>query len=204
MELQIYAQKLDELFLKGGVLNSGYTQYMLKTLRQSERLVLLPGQRLRKIGGISSCPDAVVAECLSHMRGWVAIVMQSLSAEFPSWEVCFAFHAFRLSPPWPEETMVRRRLNKIAEVWEIDKHNLISQFNDFGYFARLQAAKCQRQPDTDFNAWAESIRRVCGQHHSAHKARHPCKELTIALMRMGVFLRSSTGSNERDFSDFAS
>lgn len=202
LEIQSFVHRIEGLFLHGDVCHCGYTKFMLTQLRTTERLVALPNQQFKRVGGFVSVTQEVIAENLRHMRAWVTLVIQALAAEFPSFEVCSSFEAFRLFPK-PAAKKVASGLQKLAEIWGLDAAALICQYNDFVTFAQIEAARYERHAASDFNAWSESLGRVMGGwSRREHMKKHPCKELAFLLLRFGVLLNSGTSCCERDFSDY--
>lgn len=120
-ELDLFFNRIKILFLEEQVwAANGFSEYMVRFLRSHELLVQLPSKEYKKIGGIDSVPEALKAACIAKLKAWVALVGESLRAEFPSYDLCNSFGCFSLQP-LPNDEVVRLGLKRLAAVWKLDE-----------------------------------------------------------------------------------
>jgi hypothetical protein len=84
----------DTLFLRRGCLQCGYTKLVLEHL-QKPRVLYVRGGTSKVLGGAGRVGAELVTRCLQRMAGWVQLLVKSLDAEFPEWQLIQAFRVFR-------------------------------------------------------------------------------------------------------------
>lgn len=97
--LSAFVDRVSTLFGVGGhpamAVQTGYTftGHMLKLLKHP---VMLPGNGVRVLGCPNGVAPAVQTRCLKRMINWVAAVVETLRAEFPSFETLQAWGVFNV------------------------------------------------------------------------------------------------------------
>lgn len=181
------------------MLKTGYTGHLINLLRTSERYISLPTGELRKLGGVASCSDQLIETALGNMRAWMTLLVQSIQAEFPDYELCWSFQCLRLKPA-PNSCTILSGLEKLAHVWHLNKAELISQYEDYHTYALKYRETLKDSHYSDFDAWAQSLAR--GSSRRSQLVNHPCETLQHIVVRLASFMGSSSSTCERDFADF--
>ena len=88
--------KLHFMFVKRQCLTSGFTQHMLQQLKHPRSFSTRAGPMT--IGSASGVPHHVVERCLQRMCSWLVLVVATVRAEFPSWQLVQAFCIFDTDP----------------------------------------------------------------------------------------------------------
>jgi hypothetical protein len=192
-----FLQRIDGLFLKRGCLTveGTYTKFTMDLLRRPHTIVIHHRNIIRSIGG--GCHPEVVDRCLSRMAAWARLVVASIHAEFPSWEILNAFAAFNLKHQKSDFT--RDSLCRLSAVFDCHADRLQSEFDDFRMFAQRRHA----QGLDNLSAWTESIKKVDAS-SSIVKAAHPREELRAIVTRYALCMGSTTSGVERNFSSIVS
>ena len=189
-----YLKRIDCLFLRRGCLtiDGTYTKFVIDLLKRPRTISLHQPFILRSIGGGGIHPE-VVDRCMARMAAWVRLAMNTIEAEFPSWEVLNAFTAFnlKLSP----SAFIHDSLCRLSTVFGLDTGRLQEEFADF----RLFAQRRHSQGLSHLDAWVESIKKVDAS-CSSQKAGHPRDQLRAAVSRYAVFVGATTSGVERSFS----
>jgi len=192
--ISTFLNRIDCLFLRRGclTLDGTYTKFVLDLLMRPRTITLHQPNILRSIGGGGVHPE-VVDRCMSRMAAWVRLVMSTIAAEFPSWEVLNAFTAFNLR--LSKSAFIDESLCRLANVFGLDVVALRDEFFDF----RLFAHRRHSQGLGHLEAWTESIRKV-DTSSSSVKAGHPRDALRALVARYAVFVGATTSGVERSFS----
>jgi hypothetical protein len=192
--ISTFLKRIDCLFLRRGclTLDGTYTKFVIDLLKRPRTITLHQPNILRSIGGGGVHPE-VVDRCMSRMAAWVRLVMSTIAAEFPSWEVLNAFTAFNLR--LSTSAFIDESLNRLANVFGLDVDALRDEFLDF----RLFAQRRHSQGLGHLEAWAESIKKVDASSSSV-KAGHPREQLRAVVARYAVFVGATTSGVERSFS----
>jgi hypothetical protein len=192
--ISAYLKHIDCLFLRGGclTLDGTYTKFVIDLLNRPHTISLHHPAILRTIGG-GGVHAEVRDRCMSRMAAWVRLAMQTIEAEFPSWEVLNAFTAFNLKlvkSPFMDDS-----LSRLSKVFGLDAHQLQNEFADFRVFAHRRHSHGLDHLD----AWVASIKKV-DMSSSITKAAHPREQLRAAVSRYAVFVGATTSGVERSFS----
>ena len=97
--LSAFVDRVSTLFGVGGrramavESSSTFTGHMLKLLKHP---IMLPGNTVRVLGCANGVAPAVQTRCLKRMLNWVAAVVETLRAEFPSFETIQAWGVFNV------------------------------------------------------------------------------------------------------------
>jgi hypothetical protein len=191
--ISTFLKRIDCLFLRRGclTLDGTYTKFVIDLLQRPRTITLHQPNILRSIGGGGVQPE-VVDRCMSHMAAWVRLVMSTIAAEFPSWEVLNAFAAFNLR--LSKSSFIDESLNRLANVFGLDAAALRDEFLDF----RLFAQRRHSQGLCHLEAWVDSIKKVDASSSSV-KAGHPRDRLREVVARYAVFVGATTSGVERSF-----
>jgi len=195
--ISMYLHRIDHLFIKRHCLTlvGTYTEYILDVLKKPHPIILHKQGRVRSLGGNTLQPE-MVNRCISRMVAWVRLVMASIAAEFPSWEVLNAFSAFNLK--FANTPFVHDSLCRLANVFGLDAAKLQSEFDDFRTFANHQLVKGL----DNCAAWRESILSI--RRSGQVKIRHPHEQLRAAFCRYALCMGATTSGVERSFSSILS
>jgi hypothetical protein len=190
----MYLHRIDHLFTKRHCLSlvGTYTEYAIQELHRPRAITLHTKNTMRSFGGNRLQPE-MIDRCLSRMTAWVRLVLQSISAEFPSWEILNAFGAFNLKLT-NQSSFVRDSLQRISAVFQLDSHQLLVQFDDFKTFAMTRSSK----GSDNLSSWTSSILAI--QNSLNTRARHPCEQLSAAVCRYALCMGATTSGVERNFS----
>lgn len=189
-ELQNFLARCTWLFEQRGVLSTGYTADMLRTLAV-HRTLFLDGKP-RGLGGLGSPSADTLEKCLVRMTNWLQLCRHTIAAEFPEFETLQAFSCFALDRQ-PTPVTINGGLQKLAGVLGLDCAKLHAQFHDIRTIAERKfasGAECHE-------SWAEAVREV--RRTSKTRASHPHDVLAAALGRH-IAWNSSTSGVERLFS----
>lgn len=89
-ELRVFLNRVNRLFgAERKCLESGYTALMVEFLR--EPMMLLIDNRPCHVGGPKA---ADIDKCFAHMRAWLKLAIQTVQAEFPSFDAWASFRVF--------------------------------------------------------------------------------------------------------------
>ena len=193
-EIEACLHRLDVLFIQMGCLSTGYTAHMI-TLLQQERAVVLPSG-VKKIGGANAVTPEIVQRCLRCMCHVLKLCIAGLNAEFPSWKLTQSFQVFKLHKDGKATSTtdphVVVHLHRLAQVWGVNKTNLVKQFG-VHYPIALEIFK--RTPGIDsWMAWAEAINRV--RKRKDHRLIH---DLHTIVQRLVAFRGATTSGVEQTF-----
>lgn len=138
--LQGLLKRLDYLFVGRGAAKcpGTYTYFALEYLSR-QRLIKHYDNTVRKFGGVQA-NDEMINRCFHRMSAWVRLVVTSLEAEFPSYEVLSCAAAFALHPA-PSKDDTKRMLLKIAQTFNLDPQRLQDQHQ---LFSRSALRCCNR------------------------------------------------------------
>ena len=193
--ISAYLNRIDCLFLRGGCLtvDGTYTKFVLDLLKRPHTITLHQPPILRSVGGGGVHPE-VIDRCMSRMAAWVRLVLSSIAAEFPSWELLNAFAAFNLKLT-DKSNFVTDSLCRLSNVFGLDADHLRNEFIDFRLFAQRRHA----QGLDNLDSWIASIKKVDAS-HSTLRAAHPREQLRALVSRYAVFIGATTSGVERSFS----
>ena len=125
-EISTFISRLHFLFNEGNVVDHGYTQVMLQSLK-SQRGFLDSRGSPKTLGGPGKVTAALLQRCLCRMQLFVDLAVETLRSEFPDFDVVMAFSAFDLEHSdkvKPEE----RYLQRLSEVFDLDFDQLAQEF----------------------------------------------------------------------------
>ena len=148
--------RLDELFLRRGASRSGYTRHALQKLAGAPRLLRLADGTIRQIGGQPATPE-VLDRCYARMAAWIKLVIETLSAETPAYDILAAFGAFALRP-LPSDEVMQSSLARLAQIFNLDFAKLQAEFLVARHHA-MQLHKARKDMGC-FQSWSESASRV--------------------------------------------
>jgi len=147
---------------------------------------------MRGFGGNRLQPR-IIGRCLSRMVAWVRLVLENISAEFPSWEILTAFGAFdlKLVGQW---SFVRESLQQISTVFKLDYNQLLLEFADF----KPLAVKRFSSGTDNLSSWRSSILSV--RNYRVANVDHQTKQLSHVICRYALCMGSTTSGVEQSFS----
>ena len=192
--ISMYLHRIDHLFTKRHCLSlvGTYTEFAIQELRRPRAIALHVRNKMRGFGGNRLNPR-VIDRCLSRMTAWVRLVLESISAEFPSWEILNAFGAFNLKLA-DQSSFVRESLQRISHIFKLDYQRLLLEFADFKPFALKQLSAGA----DNLSSWTSSI--LAAQNSHGTKVRHHSDQLSVAVCRYALCMGSTTSGVERNFS----
>lgn len=95
LELQALMDRIEHLFIHGHATSSGYTAYMLETLRRPLAFMTKSGPKT--VGGANRISDSLCQDALKEMKCWVAVVAETIETEFPTFTLMASMSLFDLS-----------------------------------------------------------------------------------------------------------
>ena len=189
-----YLHRIDLLFTKRHCLSlvGTYTEYAIQEMRRPRAIALHGKKEMRVFGGNRLQPE-IIDRCLSRMVAWVRLVLESISAEFPSWEILTAFGAFDLKLVG-QQSFVRESLQQISTVFELDYNQLFLEFADF----KPLAVKRFSSGTDNLSSWRSSILSV--RNYRVANVDHQTKQLSHVICRYALCMGSTTSGVEQSFS----
>ena len=201
-ELTFLVDRLHFLINRGGVLETGYTAYMLAYLEQPRGILL--GNDARTIGGAARITPALLQRCCEIMQTYVVLALQTMHAEFPDYDLMQAFGVFNLRPAcrgdnldhvvWTERK--QKDLDRLSMYAGQDPGRVRAQFCDLEPAARYEQAQTGC---SSFEAWKTvALRFQCGKKSVCQ--RHPVDALFPVLIKYGAYSGATTSGVEQSFS----
>ena len=178
-----------------------YTRHMIELL--SKNRGFLSAGHPKSLGGPQKVSAGMIRECMDVMKTYVALCGKTLAAEFPKFDLVTSFEAFDLSEARRskgEDTveMVETCLTRLAQVFSVDKQQLVAEFYDVRPYAMHHATS---HATSSFDAWRAALRKI-NRSASARKA-HPTEILMSIMVRYGAFNGCTTSGVEQLFSRMA-
>ncbi|CAE7345070.1 unnamed protein product [Symbiodinium natans] len=195
-QLHLFCQKLDWAFNKKHILEleDSFTGHALRLLAKTH-IVRIPGQKWGSgpltVGGPGFVAAATRQRCLARMQAFVVLAVQTVRAEFPSFEPlqCFGIFALR------ERSLVgdvASKLERVAMFCSVDASALRSKYQHFltkavSYY-RSQAS-C-----SSFDAWRHVMLQEARAKGRSMESLAP--ELFRAVAQLGAFTGCTTSCVE--------
>ena len=174
-EISTFISRLHFLFNEGNVINHGYTEVLLESLK-AQRGFLDSRGNPKTLGGPGKVTAALLQRCLCRMQLFVDMAVETLRSEFPDFDIVMAFSAFDLehsNKAKPEE-----RLQRLSQVFEVDFDQLAQEFWDLRPLAMHEFSKgC-----TCCQAWVRTVQRI-ETRQAAVKRQHPTATIRQILLR---------------------
>lgn len=171
-------------------LGTGFTKYVLDLLE--EGVHIFQGERgAWRIGGPGKLTAAAKGAAIAHMQAWVRLAEAVVAAEFPDFEVFAAFSVFEVSEdrgrPAPHQSTPTqtKMLHHLAQVFNLDRDKLQSQFGDYQGIARNI---CCTRACSSHEAWREALRQ-----RSRYTQTHPQDALMVVMQRFCGWSCSTSG-----------
>jgi hypothetical protein len=158
-ECQRFLERSTVLFERQGCLGCGLIAFMLRAL-EKKKLVFID-HRPKRVGGIAM--DRIITRCFGRISKWVQLAREVLRAEFSQFETAQAVVALRLKMRHEQQELASieaerskqiEQLSKVAQMLELDVHDLLGQF-----FQHLPTAQfvCCRDGCASLVAWREAV-----------------------------------------------
>ena len=189
-EIDRMVLRLDILFLQNACLRSGFLQHLLDDL--ATPIVFRVAGRTHRIGGAELTQD-LIDEVLAEIRCWLRVFMETLTAEFPTWELLSSFGMFALrSKVLPSDHDVH--FERLALVYNLCAATLKIQVADVRPDAWMWK---QRHPGTgDAECWRVAV--------GLRKHRRSNREaLKHVILRLLAYRGCSTSGVEQTLSQLA-
>ena len=207
-----FIAKLNLLFKERRCLDlPGFTKFMVDQLK-NPRLVRLPSNAMKTIGGPQEPSDDVVNRCLQRMATYVRLAIDVTKAEFPNFELCTSFRIFNLEDRRIEVSHcapaavsccapgvevggdLDENFKRLAMFFHVDLGAFVAQFR-----AHLPAAlqKFRDARCSNAEAWHHSVFENTRWKYTLEN--HPASELVTILLRYSTFA-VSTARVEQHFS----
>lgn len=161
-ELQHFTNRIVVLFEQGGCLKTGFTAWMIELLSQER--VLYIDHNPKRVGGLPPLEMSVVVfRCLQRFRAWCTLAKSVLAAEFPAFEAMQTFSVLSLRSDDHrcdvdhERLCSSAKLEKLAQLLELNKEDLVSQYFDY---LPLAQHHFNQQGVTSLEAWRAALHRV--------------------------------------------
>ena len=193
---QAFVSKLRWLYVKEHAWELGYTAHVLEQLK-TPRGFTLNGQA-RTIGGPSRVTPAIKARCAQALQLYTRLAVETLEAEFPSFELLACFHILNVAPNVDVRSEFQEfssALGRLAQVLELDEEELAEELQVHEAIARHEAS----QGRSTFDAWKQAVLRTSACQRSVRE-HFPCNNLWKLLTRYGAWSGASTSGIEQLFS----
>ena len=191
-----FVRKLDVLFGRGAVLETGYTSVALQFLEKPRTIYI--NRQAKTLGGVPRVQLATIAcDCLKRFASWTRLAKEVVAAEFPQFELLQAMACFELTPmadrrlamtAGDERLALDEKLEKLAAVLQLDEDRLRQQFYDF------HAAAQHRFDElgiSSFAAWRASV--LATSANKRMNQMHASETLSQALARAAGWGASTSG-----------
>ena len=173
---------------------NGFAAFAIKLLSVPRMATLPSGPKV--LGGAGDLSADAIDKCYCRMANFVHLVIASLKAENPSYELIQAFNIFRLDHKRPElPPCFPDSVQRVAMVFGADAPALRDQILD----ARHSAMNVHKQSSTDSHhseAWATTLRKL---EHRKNRQSHPHEELANVMHNYQVFCGCTTSGVEQGF-----
>ena len=134
------------------------------------------------------------------MQAWVALVTETLEAEFPGFSLMFAMSIFNLNTnsrkaEVDQEGMIQlqQSAKRLCSVFpDVDERAFIDEYLDLRPIAMHHGKLASV---SSFECWREAIRKVSRR----SSAPHPTRNLAKLIVRLGAWDGSTTSNTERVF-----
>ena len=191
-----FVSKLRWLYVKGHAWELGYAAHVLEQLK-TPRGFALDGQP-RTIGGTGRLTAAIKQRCMESMLIYMRLAIETLEAEFPSFELLSCFHVLNVSPNVDvraEFEEFSSALRRLSQVLELDEEQLAFEMGAHEAIARHEAS----QGRSTFDSWKQAVLRT-SRSQRAVREHFPCDNLWELLTRYGAWSGASTSGIEQLFS----
>ena len=200
LETMAFLSRIDFLFTQGNCVNLGYTAHCLTCLKRARGFML--GDEPKTIGGPGRVDQSIIERCLRRMQCWTRLAVSVVRAEFPSWELLYAFglrdvsgRAARQGSTDAEQQDFRQSsLARLATVFGVDLNTLTAEFEDHEPIAQSLYKQARI---SCWEAWADAVKRT--QLHASSRARHPAVALKEVLLRYGAYNGATSSGVEQCF-----
>lgn len=94
MQLYLFFNKLNALFIDGRCVETGYTSHSLKIMKRAGGYFIegVP----YTLGGAGKVTPAIIQACLSRLQCFVRLALNVVNAEFPGYNIIMSFCIFDL------------------------------------------------------------------------------------------------------------
>ena len=192
---QAFVSKLRWLYVKEHAW-VGYTTHVLEQLKTPRGFTL--NGPARTIGGPSRVTPAIQARCIQALQLYTRLAVETLEAEFPSFELLACFHILNVAPNVDVRSEFQEfssALGRLAQVVELDEEELAEELQVHEGIARHEAS----QGRSTFDAWKQAVLRTSACQRSVRE-HFPCENLWKLLTRHGAWSGASTSGIEQLFS----
>ncbi len=176
----------------------GFTEFALRLLTVPR--LQTTASCAKVFGGVDRIPEDMVQRCFARMANWVRLVISSLHAEFPGYELLQSFRIFRLDEAAPGTRphgvvteSHAESVKRLAHVFKVDSLALATQLQD----AMLFAKRCFQLSGNSMKAWKDTVAKMMDRRL---QARHPMGALLPVLQRYIAFCGCTTSGVEQTFS----
>ena len=178
----------------------GYAKYAMD-LMGTQRTCIIGGSA-RVLGGPAQLTQPVIRRCLARMGNWVTLLLASIRAEFPAFELLQAFRVFQLKPANKNGGRNRSHdesLHRLAIAFKVDVKQLGDQLHDcMPYASHVYRHACESGSDSSsVHCWSAALRRL---HDRRLRDKHPVTALAPVLHRYIAWTGCNTSGVERGFS----
>ena len=141
---------------------------------------------------------AIQARCIQALQLYTRLAVETLEAEFPSFELLACFHILNVAPNVDVRSEFQEfssALGRLAQVLELDEEELAEELQVHEAIARHEAS----QGRSTFDAWKQAVLRTSACQRSVRE-HFPCNNLWKLLTRYGAWSGASTSGIEQLFS----
>jgi hypothetical protein len=199
-ECSAYLARISALFVDGLCWTTGYSAFMLRTLK--ENLVVQVDGSAKNLGSPGGVPRELLSRIEGRMTAWVKISHKIMEAEFPSFEAVQAFKVFHLAPFKKDRKSLGRlhvsdghleSLARLGQLLDVDVEKLR---DDYTRFLPLALAEVSNRDVSNFEAWQSALTKP-RRNRDKDNAGAALRQVMIRYGAWGF----STSGVERTFSD---
>lgn len=173
----------------------GFTELATKLLSVPRSCTLSSGPKV--LGGLNELDETTAQRCFARMANFVSLVIASLQAEFPSYEVIQSFSLFGLDGecvPGQAALAQKEATQRLSMVFNVDAARLGQQIIDAKPHAKYLV---KQRGCSAMEAWGEVLRKLSDRRL---RKTHPSSELVVVAHRYLAFSGCSTSGVEQNFS----
>ena len=187
-QLSEFVHRLELMYQEDGICwDGGFAKRMLQQL--SKPMVVWIASGPKTLGGEGSVTTELKAQCVSRMRNWQRLLVETIRAEFPDFEICHHINVFHIAPRHHQSPEKRRADGKslmvLARFLSVEENAVVDDYNRCWPIASLISTSDPDAPAHD--VWRRASDRAqlslpssfvfCGFYNSWGHSADPLLEL---------------------------
>ena len=202
-QLQVFASKLQHLFLEGHAFQAGgYAQHVVDIL-QKPRGFCVEGCP-KSLGGPQKVTDAAKERALDHLRLYTRLAIKTLQAEFPAFSLLACFRMFNVGPATRAQAAEDARqltdgAERLSQVLGFGVAAFVDEYQLHEPIARHEARQGRL---SNVDAWSRAVHRTATRQRQVRQ-NYPSGVLRVVLARYAAWTGATTSGVEQFFSKMA-